>query len=135
VRVLREQRPAEGPARPIVDHRPHERRAEARTARRARNVDVGEIGERHTVGDRPREADGRAVAVVSRHQPPRVVELCLEVGPAAAAAPVGLGREELPHRVAVDPCRVVVDLEPADRDDHPASIALSTSVDTLAAST
>jgi hypothetical protein len=115
-------------ARPVVDHRPHDRRAETGAARRGLHVDVGEVGEVDAVGHRTGEPDGRTV-VVGRHQPPRVVELRLHVGLAAAAPPVGLGREEPPDRVAVDPRGIVVDLEPADPDDHRASIALSTYVD------
>lgn len=76
---------------------------DARALMLSGDEDVGEIGEARTIGCRAGEADlFSGVGAIGPDDPPGRVELRLEHGALAPAAPVGLGREPAPYDVALD---------------------------------
>src|SRR5439155_4469676 len=74
------------------------------------HVDVGEVGERHAVRERPREADLTAVVVEPDH-PGCFAEESLYGFSRPSFRPVRLLRQVAVNRIDVDPRRVVVELE------------------------
>jgi hypothetical protein len=99
---------APGPRSIIVSH---QFLAQSGAPRVADDEHVRQVGEGHAVGHRAGEADLRAGGgLVGSDYPPGRGELLLEVRPLPVSVPVGLGGQELPHPVQVDPGRVVVEL-------------------------
>src|SRR5690348_12425408 len=98
------------------------------------DVDVGEVGHRHAVGDRAREADLLG-AVVEADHPARAVDRALDALAAAPAPPVGALADELVDRVDVQSPRVVVELEAsAEAPDHRAGSAAAPGASSATAS-
>ncbi len=110
VRVARVEDPAAVGVRTVLDHLPDELDAETAALALVEDVHVGEVHEPPGVeGGRTREADLAPVAVEADHADTRVDELVLLcAGP--ARRPVRLGAEVCVDRIAVEPCRVVVEL-------------------------
>src|SRR5690606_18217641 len=72
---------------------------------------VGEVGEVDVVGDRAGEGHLLAgLADVAADHPPGGRQLPLQILSGPPPAPVGLGGQEAPDRLDIDPARVVVEL-------------------------
>ena len=135
VRVGGEEHPAELATRTVLDHRLHETLAETVSLVLGDDEHVGEVGEPDSVRGGAGEADEFVGArSVGADEPPRAVQLRLDVGAGAPAPPVGLGRQPRPDGVAGDPRGVVVEFvagvvhpgilpRPAGRDEPGAQSA------------
>src|SRR5829696_9862229 len=75
--VARVQEPARVRVRPCLDCLAHELRAEAAAAVLREDVDVGQVGHRRAVRERPREADLASVVVEADH-PLRLADQALD---------------------------------------------------------
>src|SRR6478609_5861535 len=108
--VARVQHPAAVRIGPVVDHLADELHAEPAPAVLLEHVDVGDVDEAGCVAiDGTREADLAAVAIDPDDAVARVDQLVLAL-PRAAFGPVRLAAQIPVHRVAVEPCRIVVEL-------------------------
>src|SRR5215467_2734040 len=114
VRVGGVQAPAETGPGPAVDHGFHQRGAEPLAPGASHHEHVREVGVSNAVGDRPGKAGQLAGAgLIGAHHTPGGIQLVFQVGAAPRAPPVRLPGEKGPHRVAVYPAGVVVELKAA----------------------
>src|SRR4051794_25795460 len=92
VSVVGEQDPAEVRPGAVVDHRGDEPVAEALPAVALVDVDIGEVGDPHSVRDRSGEPDllARRLDIDTAH-PPRALDLAFDVRAGSPAPPVRPG--------------------------------------------
>ena len=102
----------------VPDHLADELHTEPAPAELREHVDVGEVGDRDPVGERPAEPDLPCVPVEADNSV-RLADEALDGLRRPAERPVRLGRQEPVHLVEVNAGRIVVELEPlGERSDH-----------------
>lgn len=110
VRIGGVQKPAEVSARAVLDHFTKQGIRQPAATMLGEDIDISQVCQGDAVGDSTSESDHLPVPVVAADDSPCAVNLPLHILNGTPATPVRLARQELPHRVGVDPRWIVVDL-------------------------